>query len=541
MTSDKQGPEAEPAVTAEEQAVAAAMAALAAGRLDEAEAALVPWAMLGERVETYTTLAHVIANRGRHQEAVELLVRAEGRFPTQPRVWRALAALYRLMRRTDDEVEYRRKLVFLVPEPPVSDYLKFAAAYVEVHRDDADVGWGELRFVSRKISALALGDESARTERLALAQTLYQVKALADEAYRHCFEASPSTPAWRDLSVGWARLDRWCERAGLPVVRSATLGRLGCRPMLAELKRVAVLPGLQWSPVIDESNVAIDGFANERLKFNAVDPTSPLLLNRAHRRAELRLPRELPVVTGPALLLGGVPEYFGQTVEHLGMLAVAETLGVPPNLPLVVNDALTPFQLEQFALLGIAEDRLIRVKADEPVRFERLWVATKPVDLQGRYWVDPLLPAWCRERFRVARAGAARKLYVSRGAGKRRRIANEAEVVERLAARGYEVVDPEPMSVRQQIELFSQASDIVAPLGAALTNMIFASAGARIVAICNRAFAALDSTIFFDALADASGHAFRRIDAIGVAMHEGGRSIDADVEVDLGALEQALG
>ena len=91
-----------------------------------------------------------------------------------------------------------------------------------------------------------------------------------------------------------------------------------------------------------------------------------------------------------------------------------------------------------------------------------------------------------RRRYGVPPAG--RRLYVSRrgwGPGGRtpRPMLNEAEVVERLAALGFEEVRPHTMSMRAQIACFSSASIVVGAAGSALFNTVFCHPGTLVVDI----------------------------------------------------------
>ncbi|HJV40032.1 glycosyltransferase family 61 protein, partial [Caulobacter sp.] len=60
---------------------------------------------------------------------------------------------------------------------------------------------------------------------------------------------------------------------------------------------------------------------------------------------------------------------------------------------------------------------------------------------------------------------------------------NESELEAAMAARGYAIVRPETLSVRDQIALFRGAEIIVAQSGAALANVLFCAAGARVLEI----------------------------------------------------------
>jgi len=60
-------------------------------------------------------------------------------------------------------------------------------------------------------------------------------------------------------------------------------------------------------------------------------------------------------------------------------------------------------------------------------------------------------------------------------------VRNEAAVRDLLAAYGFQDVDPGHLSVAEQIATFAQAELIVATHGAGLTNIVFASPGARVI------------------------------------------------------------
>lgn len=87
----------------------------------------------------------------------------------------------------------------------------------------------------------------------------------------------------------------------------------------------------------------------------------------------------------------------------------------------------------------------------------------------------------------VSTIGAAephRKLFVSRSGAANRRVVNEAEVFEVCAARGFEFVQPEKLSLVEQAKIFAEATTIVGAKGAALTNCLFCAPGAKTMLLC---------------------------------------------------------
>jgi capsular polysaccharide biosynthesis protein len=68
-----------------------------------------------------------------------------------------------------------------------------------------------------------------------------------------------------------------------------------------------------------------------------------------------------------------------------------------------------------------------------------------------------------------------RRIYIDRGTAvaNGRLIGNRTEVLNVLAAHDIEAIDPQGLSLSQQIDLFSSARLLISPHGAGLTNMIF--------------------------------------------------------------------
>jgi capsular polysaccharide biosynthesis protein len=82
----------------------------------------------------------------------------------------------------------------------------------------------------------------------------------------------------------------------------------------------------------------------------------------------------------------------------------------------------------------------------------------------------------------------ARKLYVSRlGLNKEgwstRIMVNEEELIARLEGLGFDIIEPQYLSVRDQIAAFSSASLIVGPSGSGLFNTMFCHPGTKVIDI----------------------------------------------------------
>ena len=76
---------------------------------------------------------------------------------------------------------------------------------------------------------------------------------------------------------------------------------------------------------------------------------------------------------------------------------------------------------------------------------------------------------------------APRRLYISRAGTGRRRVTNEAEVVKYLGRFGFQPVQLESFTLREQARLFSTAEVIAGPHGAGLSNLAFCRPGTRVL------------------------------------------------------------
>lgn len=70
-----------------------------------------------------------------------------------------------------------------------------------------------------------------------------------------------------------------------------------------------------------------------------------------------------------------------------------------------------------------------------------------------------------------------RKIYVARTDSQRRRMRNESALLGEMRNRGFEIVVPGTLTLTEQIRVFREASLVVGPHGAGLTNIVFCEPG----------------------------------------------------------------
>jgi capsular polysaccharide biosynthesis protein len=76
-----------------------------------------------------------------------------------------------------------------------------------------------------------------------------------------------------------------------------------------------------------------------------------------------------------------------------------------------------------------------------------------------------------------------KKLFISRQKATTRNIVSSREIEKIMNRKGIEIVYPEMLTFKQQIDLFSSASHLIGVHGAGLTNMIFMNSGSRVLEI----------------------------------------------------------
>jgi len=175
---------------------------------------------------------------------------------------------------------------------------------------------------------------------------------------------------------------------------------------------------------------------------------------------------------------GNYYHFLMDVLTRLGVLDQAPDIAPPQRW--YVPQRLR-FQRELLDLFGIAPARRIDADRYPHMRAETLVVAGPPAMVEKN---PPWAVQFLRSRLLAAipPTGGARRLYVTRGsAANNRVVVNEPDVFALLRERGFRSIDPGALSVREQIGAFSCAELVVAPHGAALTNLVFLPPGAAVV------------------------------------------------------------
>lgn len=247
---------------------------------------------------------------------------------------------------------------------------------------------------------------------------------------------------------------------------------------------------------------------------------------------DLRMPPPT-VVPGRVGVLAarGDVSYYHYLIDVLPRLRLLEALGTPERLYV---PATLPHQRQLLELAGISSERVLDADRVGHIQAEVLVVPGLPdADLKTPPWVVSFL------RERLLPPGLeripGRRLYVTRGRRPGSRIVtNEDDLVRMLEPLGFAVIDPGRLPVAEQIRTFAQADWIVAPHGAALTNLAFASPGAAVVELFAPDYVQGCYWKISDCLPDVE---YRYLVGTGRIPRRGRMDgVDSDITVDLRAL-----
>lgn len=180
------------------------------------------------------------------------------------------------------------------------------------------------------------------------------------------------------------------------------------------------------------------------------------------------------------------PQNFGHfLVEMLPKAWLGSRLLAQRNPTFIVAQTdILPLAREALAGIGI-NPFAISAADNTPVRCDRL-VAIDGLTHHGVYQ-SPLCAQALAALATTVAPGEQRKLFIPRHAATRP-LHNQQAVTAALEARGFTIVDPARLTLREQIALFKGANVIVGPLGAALTNIAFCRPGSRVVALTAQSF-----------------------------------------------------
>ena len=270
---------------------------------------------------------------------------------------------------------------------------------------------------------------------------------------------------------------------------------------------------------------------------------SPLTKGRVSHNQKavvVDLPPTAQEIETPCIFLGGDENYAHWLTRYLMRLALVENECTFAELPLLTVEDLKPFQLDSLALLGINDDRLIKIPRHSMIRVTEIVVPTC-LRLDGRS--IEVGTRWLRQKFlseeSVSPPAPRSRLFISRRDAPSRYMTNEEEISRALSKLGFQTLKLSEYSFRDQIRMFSNAEIVVAPHGAGLANMIFAPKDCVLFEIVSEPIANMNE---FRVIAQVLGQSVTTVNCQSFEIHPGATNPAAqhDFTLDAAALMETV-
>ncbi len=185
--------------------------------------------------------------------------------------------------------------------------------------------------------------------------------------------------------------------------------------------------------------------------------------------------------------------YFHWVVECLPKLLLIDDLKQFKDVPLLLPAGLHENLLAALARININDHPIINLDFGVAYYVEHLIFPSALSRVVDRYKGNPVFDTdivlsqkWVSRIANLLRDDAQnkkkpwRKIYLARRRGLRS-VGNQEEIEQILLEHNFEIIELDNVSLDFQIELFSEVAVIVAPTGAALTNMLFCQPGTKVI------------------------------------------------------------
>lgn len=164
----------------------------------------------------------------------------------------------------------------------------------------------------------------------------------------------------------------------------------------------------------------------------------------------------------------GWENYYHFLIDVLGQIDLLEKNGIPAHIPIVV-----PYYFESISfvqeflkLSSFIKREIIVQKKQEYIHIKKIIVVKDTFISQGVFNVIKSVD-------HLRQLNRFNKIFIIRSIDHGRSIINNSEIIDIAKNYGFTSLDPSKISVKEQIEIFSGASQIVGIHGAGLTNIIF--------------------------------------------------------------------
>jgi len=271
-------------------------------------------------------------------------------------------------------------------------------------------------------------------------------------------------------------------------------------------------------------------------------------LSNGQAKAVLAPPAGVTISEAITLCKGGASNYFHWLIECLPKLEVVDAFPELNNVPIIIDDGLPKQLVDALKMIDKNKRPLLTIEKNRPAVVGSLYVVSDLSIFNDNYdnpvriddiVISPRAAKFVRKRLARAPSGIRRKFYLSRSKASYRKIRNNDVIQSYLEGLGFETVNPDEMSFDEQLDLFSQAGEIVGASGAALANMLFAPADCRVTCLVSNN--SQSNLYFYSSIANYIGLQFQYVlgpEIKGTASRK--YAVHNDFSIPLDRLQEAL-
>jgi hypothetical protein len=218
---------------------------------------------------------------------------------------------------------------------------------------------------------------------------------------------------------------------------------------------------------------------NKKILIDSQYDEFRLMNSSAYRwPAFLRSKKRTGAYTCVSLFPQGYNNIYHWLIDCLPRTFLLEHIPEGEEIILLINDDAPLYQLETARFFTERNKRfkLQTFRRKEKLHLPVYWFPGFLSNHKSGYLppsVIEYLRSTIMEGYGIIENRTKRKIYISRQNASKRRILNEAEVIEELVKKGVEIVLAETLTFKEQVELFVNSKYILGCHGAGFTNILF--------------------------------------------------------------------
>lgn len=286
-----------------------------------------------------------------------------------------------------------------------------------------------------------------------------------------------------------------------PVKLTSTCGSLDAPPQyVARFKDCLSFPRsnlvLQGDRLIyDLAAHPLSGIADIK---DGVNPDQIMTAVYGQGRALVEQPHECTRLDPGLMMFGLQSKNYGHwLLEFAPRMLAFNSPSVPSDYPIYIDDHMPSTHKQVLELLDERTREIIPLPA-KAIYVKELGIAPVPtffpfdtregLQIYDAVWPQDILASMRHKvlinltKRGIDLSSSGRRIVLSRRGFAQRQLLNEAEIIDLLEQRGFEVVFPEHLSFAEQVILYNSADIIVGSASSAMTNCIFCRPGTKVIA-----------------------------------------------------------